>query len=348
MAELSYLVPARSTPATPTALRRGLLRRGLRALVPGALALTVIALAGLWAHRRLRAEVERQVGADLQAVLATAVRGVTGFLADAERLAALVADAPDVRAAATAGANGGDAQALARAIEPYLRAGRLAGYVVSDGPNVVVAASPDLAPSGGSFRPTSIRPTRRAGWQPARRPSVSWRRRRGPASDRDADSRQWPHPRSRRRSRRALGAAPRRARRGDGRDLRVRRPGGDDLAQSVPPPSAARRAAPSGRRRFGAAGCDPRSGRRPDPGLSVRGAAKRAAADGRARGRRSRGAGAWRWSPTATTAGSRWSARGPGWRSAASACSASSTRPRRSSRSRRWSGSSARCWRCWR
>jgi hypothetical protein len=153
MPELGHLIPARSTPATPTALRRGLFRRGLRALGPGVVALAVVALAGLWAHRRLRAEVERQVSADLQAVLATAVRGVTGFLADAERLTALVADAPDVRAAATAGANGGDPQALVRAIEPYLRAGRLAGYVVSDGPSVVVAASPELTPVGGKLSP---------------------------------------------------------------------------------------------------------------------------------------------------------------------------------------------------
>jgi hypothetical protein len=174
MSELSHLVPARSTPATPTSVRRGSFPRGVRTVGPGALALTVVVLAGVWAHRRLRAEVERQVGRDLQAVLATAVRGVTGFLADAERLAALVADAPDVRAAATAGPNGGDPKALAAAIERYLRAGRLAGYVISDGPNVVVAASPELAPSGGKL-PADVYPTDEARRRGAPRAGLPFR-----------------------------------------------------------------------------------------------------------------------------------------------------------------------------
>ncbi len=56
--------------------------------------------AGFWAHRSLQAEVERRVGDDMKAVLDTAVNGVGAFLQGAERLAALVAEAPEVRAAA--------------------------------------------------------------------------------------------------------------------------------------------------------------------------------------------------------------------------------------------------------
>ncbi len=151
MTELGHLVPARPTAAT--ARPRGLVRGGIKTALLGALALAIIGAAAGWAHRRLRAEVEGQVAADMQAVLATAVRGVSVFLDSAERLAALVADAPDVRAAATAGANGGDPAALVRALEPYLLSGRFTGYVVTDGPGTVVAASPTLAAVGQRLFP---------------------------------------------------------------------------------------------------------------------------------------------------------------------------------------------------
>jgi signal transduction histidine kinase len=152
--DLGHVVPAR--PTATTARPRGAFRSGGGVLLFAGAALLVVVGAGFWAHRRLRAEVERQVAADMQAVLATAVRGVGVFLASAERLGALVADAPDVRAAATRGPSGGDPAALAAALGPYLQAGKLTGYVITDGPSLVVAATPGLATVGQRLTPEAF------------------------------------------------------------------------------------------------------------------------------------------------------------------------------------------------
>ncbi len=54
------------------------------------------------------------------------MNGVGAFLQGAERLAALVAEAPEVRAAAA----GHDT--MAGALAPFERAGKLTGYVVAE------------------------------------------------------------------------------------------------------------------------------------------------------------------------------------------------------------------------
>jgi tRNA A-37 threonylcarbamoyl transferase component Bud32 len=125
-------------PRGTTAIARGRLKTALAWLA----ALLLFGASGLWAHRSLQAEVERRVGDDMKAVLDTAVDGVGAFLAGAERLAALVAEAPEVRAAA-AGQG-----AMAAALAPFVRAGKLTGYVVADARGVVLESSEGFATPG--------------------------------------------------------------------------------------------------------------------------------------------------------------------------------------------------------
>ena len=121
-----------------TSIGRGRLKP---ALAWGAV-LLLVGVSGFWAHRRLEEEVERRVGDDMKAVLDTAVDGVGAFLQGAERLAALVAEAPEVRAAA-AGRG-----AMAAALAPFMRAGKLTGYVVTDARGVVLESSEGFAAPG--------------------------------------------------------------------------------------------------------------------------------------------------------------------------------------------------------
>ena len=60
----------------------------------------VVAASGLWARHRLQREVERELAAELGAVLDTATNGLLGFMENCERLAGVVAESPEVRAVA--------------------------------------------------------------------------------------------------------------------------------------------------------------------------------------------------------------------------------------------------------
>ena len=150
MTDPRSLFPARSPAAIPG--RHATLALGGRALMLGTVAFVVVALAGMWAHRRLKVEVERQVAGDMKAVLDTAVRGVGAFLEQTERLAALVAEAPEVRAAAVSRSNGGASGPVARALAPYLRAGKLTGYLVANARGAVVEASDGFASVGQTLQ----------------------------------------------------------------------------------------------------------------------------------------------------------------------------------------------------
>ena len=114
----------------------------LRTALAWAVALLIFAASGFWAHRSLQAEVERRVGDDMKAVLDTAVNGVGAFLQGAERLAALVAEAPEVRAAAAGQGT------MASALAPFERAGKLTGYVVASTAGVVLESSDGFAAVG--------------------------------------------------------------------------------------------------------------------------------------------------------------------------------------------------------
>jgi tRNA A-37 threonylcarbamoyl transferase component Bud32 len=105
-----------------------------------AAAAVLVAASGLWAHHRLKVEVERRIADDMKAVLDTAVDGVDAFLEGAERRAALVAESPEVRAAARG--------PLGPALAPFMRAGKLSGFVVTDARGVVLEASEGLAAQG--------------------------------------------------------------------------------------------------------------------------------------------------------------------------------------------------------
>jgi hypothetical protein len=105
------------------------------------LILAVVGASGLWARQRVRREVERELAAELGAVLDTATQGLLGFMENCERLASVVAQSPEVRAAASQ-TTGGDA--LARVLAPYLATGQFTGYVLTDGNGVVLA-------TGGGF-----------------------------------------------------------------------------------------------------------------------------------------------------------------------------------------------------
>jgi hypothetical protein len=135
----------------------------------GLLVLSVVVLAGLWTSRRLRTEVEAQIAGELDAVLDTAVDGLLSFLDDCERLSAAIARSPDVRAAALRAAGAGRSPeihlaalavagpgrvtapggaALAAALAPYVEAGHLTGFVLSDANDVVLAVGGGLARVG--------------------------------------------------------------------------------------------------------------------------------------------------------------------------------------------------------
>ncbi|HSY38815.1 MAG TPA: cache domain-containing protein, partial [Polyangia bacterium] len=132
--------------ARPTTSERGRLKTALA----WAAALVMFGAAGFWAHRSLQAEVERRVGDDMKAVRDTAVNGVGAFLQGAERLAALVAEAPEVRAAAAGHGT------MAAALAPFERAGKLTGHVVATSGGVVLESSDGFATPGQILPPEAF------------------------------------------------------------------------------------------------------------------------------------------------------------------------------------------------
>ena len=115
-----------------------------------AVGIVVVAGIGLWTHWRLQREVESRVRTDLHVVVSTAARGVTTFLAGAERLTAVAVRTPEVRAAAAGGE-------LRGALAPYFGSDRSAGYLATDRSGIVLEASEGLA-NRGDLLPAAICP----------------------------------------------------------------------------------------------------------------------------------------------------------------------------------------------
>ena len=143
------LAPARITrPGSRSTLLQSVLRP--RAVLLAVAVVVVVAASGFWVRQRLRHEVERALTAQLAAVLDTATHGLLGFMENCERLGGVVAESPEVRAVAlpTLAAAGGSAPpaetTLARALAPYLAAGQLTGFALTDPQGRVLA-------TGGGF-----------------------------------------------------------------------------------------------------------------------------------------------------------------------------------------------------
>ena len=161
-AEFAGGVPAHLHPArvAPRGNRASVLQSVLRprSLLLGALVVVVVAASGLWARHRLQREVEHELGAELRAVLDTAVNGLLGFMENCERLAGVIAESPEVRAAAAptivrAGSAPPPEHALARAMAPYLAAGQFTGFVLTDRRGVVLATSGAVGHVGDHLPP---------------------------------------------------------------------------------------------------------------------------------------------------------------------------------------------------
>ena len=141
----AHLQPARIAPrARGASVLQSVLRP--RSLLLGALVAVVVAASGLWARHRLQREVERELAAELGAVLDTATNGLLGFMENCERLAGVIAESPEVRAVAVpaialAGSAPPRETTLARAIAPYLAAGQFTGFVIADRRGAVLATS---------------------------------------------------------------------------------------------------------------------------------------------------------------------------------------------------------------
>ena len=141
----AHLHPARIAPrARGASVLQSVLRP--RSLLLGALVAVVVAASGLWARQRLQHEVERELAAELGAVLDTATNGLLGFMENCERLAGVIAESPEVRAVAVpalalAGSAPPRETTLARAIAPYLAAGQFTGFVIADKRGAVLATS---------------------------------------------------------------------------------------------------------------------------------------------------------------------------------------------------------------
>ena len=153
--------------------------RSPRAWALGLLILLVIVGTAVWAHASLKNQVERKLAAELSAVLDTATHGTLGFLEDAERLAAIIAEAPEVRSAAAqvpaAGSpSAGQTTPMARALGPYLEAGRLAGFVVTDARGTVLEVGGGLARLGERL-PQRTLPTHAAARQHGPRAGLPFR-----------------------------------------------------------------------------------------------------------------------------------------------------------------------------
>jgi hypothetical protein len=156
-ARLPAARPARLHPARveARATRSSVLREAMRphVVAAGALVVAIVVAAGVWGRQALRREVEHQLEGTLAAVLATSIDGLTKFLVGCERLGRVVAQSPDVRVAAArvVDARGGDGAAaavLARALEPYLAAGHVVGFVLTDSEGTVLVQGGGLAKVG--------------------------------------------------------------------------------------------------------------------------------------------------------------------------------------------------------
>ena len=124
-----------------------------RSFLLGLLVLAIVGVTGFWARHVLQREVDRALEAELVAVRDTATDGLVGFLDACERLAGVVAENPEVRAAAQRalgdGATGTPAALpLGRALAPYLGPGQLTGFVLTDARGVVLASEGGLARVG--------------------------------------------------------------------------------------------------------------------------------------------------------------------------------------------------------
>jgi len=129
-----------------------------RSLLLGALVVLVVAASGLWVRHGLQREVERELAAELRAVLDTAVNGLRDFMESYERLADVIAESPEVRAVAApaivrAGSAPPPERTLAHAIAPYLTAGQFTGFVLTDRRGVVLATSGAVANVGDQVPP---------------------------------------------------------------------------------------------------------------------------------------------------------------------------------------------------
>jgi len=108
----------------------------------------IVLVAAVWTHLALKAEVERQVGSELHAVVETATRAAHGFYDTTERMANLVATAPMVQTAV-----GQDQGSLASAVAPLLDAAGAAGFVLVDAGCRVLVSGGEAPPVGQSLDP---------------------------------------------------------------------------------------------------------------------------------------------------------------------------------------------------
>ena len=348
----AHLHPARIAPrARGASVLQSVLRP--RSLLLGALVAVVVAASGLWARQRLQREVERELAAELGAVLDTATNGLLGFMENCERLAGVIAESPEVRAVAVPALALAGSAPRARRRSPA-RSRRISPRVssrASSSPTSAVPCSPPPARSDTwaiGYRRRCCPSRRDAPGPPHRRTPVSRSRRPRAGARRGADPRRAGHPGTAARPPAVHGVAAGGTRGSHRRNVRVRSQGAHDLDQPVPPAFAGRGAAGTRRGRQRAPRRAARPQRRSDHGLSVGGPPPRPAAhgDGGRRHRRSRRFSAsWR---IATTGACRWWARGAGSTIATSASRRRSMPRRRSSRCTRWSASSPPSSRCWR
>jgi tRNA A-37 threonylcarbamoyl transferase component Bud32 len=123
------------------------------------LVLVMVGASGFWVRQRLQREEERELAAELSAVLDTAAHGLLGFLEDNERLGGVVANSLEVRAAiqpALSGSRQPNDDTLARVLAPYLAAGQFTGFALTDTHGVVLANSSGFGSVGDRLAPTVL------------------------------------------------------------------------------------------------------------------------------------------------------------------------------------------------